>query len=633
MANLRPITILTTPGSTATLTEETGTLVADGKIVAVRTVTDDAAGNLGGGLGIVNRAGKSFSLRVIDPTRVTQAYQSDYEDAAAFEAAITDGVGAINTMRGGVPSTTVVKETVLPGSPLIARYRVDGTVPRTRTGTVTPPPVVIDLCPYTTHRIVSGSVRFRWMGTIYDDFEGRIYRGRTDTVPGILSGYLNADTGQALMVDYVVGGSGPTDFQLLSLFTQGEQWTCSSIFFTTDVAPLRPGPGGFVMTVVDMEGNTLTANIDGQGVITGPHMRGKADLARGGIQVNYGDFITDATLTAEEKAEWWYRPEDVGAVQAGKVWRPWPVDPTTLRWSGVSYMYLPVDVSLMGIDPAALPPDGLVQYARPGDTVVIGQSFGGLLFTPSTSTPYEIGEERLSFVQVLRPDGSEVFTGYTADLDAGTVTFTDLTDYPPQVKVFARREVYRQIAEVRIDGSVRLTQAIGAVFPVGATFSTALRFGDRFARVTRVYDQASWDGVTWYDGVDPAKGPAVPTYDTINYAVDVSNLGAVTERWALRFRSDQTTFDCYGQHLGMVASGNVNADFSPTNPATGAPYFTLPSAGWGGTWPAGSVLFLDTVGAEAPVAILRCTQPGSPAGVEDSCLLVQRGDVDRAPTA
>ena len=43
------------------------------------------------------------------------------------------------------------------------------------------------------------------------------------------------------------------------------------------------------------------------------------------------------------------------------------------------------------------------------------------------------------------------------------------------------------------------------------------------------------------------------------------------------------------------------------------------------------VLFLDTVGAEAPVAVVRATQPGSPAGLDDSFWLVQRGDVARDP--
>ena len=239
---------------------------------------------------------------------------------------------------------------------------------------------------------------------------------------------------------------------------------------------------------------------------------------------------------------------------------------------------------------------------------------------------YNVGHERLSFVQVLNDaTGAEIQLGYTHDLDAGTLTFTDVAGYPALVRVVGRSEVYRQIAEVRIDGKVRLTQ------PIGYAFDTALRQGDRFARVRNVFDQASWDGVTWLDAVDPVSGPAPATFKKDVNPPQIANRGAITERWALRIRSGGQLFDCIGEHLGQIASGSINEDFSPMNLAAGAPYFTLPAAGWGEGWVAGNVVFLDTVGAEFPIDLLRCTQPGSPAGVDDSFWLVQRGDVGRAP--
>jgi hypothetical protein len=431
----------------------------------------------------------------------------------------------------------------------------------------------------------------------------------------------------------VVGGTGPTDFQLLSLWTQKGQWSTASLFFSTDMAPLRPGPGGFVLSVVDLRGDTLTANVDNQGNITGTHMRGKVEFSRGSVELQFGDFVLDADLTAADKAEWWYSAADVGAVQAGRIWRPWPVDPTTLRYSAVSFIYLPVDITLMGLDPAALPADGRVAFARAGDLCVIGVLHGGVTFVPTVGQVYDLGAERLSFAQVIDAvTQAEIYAGYTADLDAGTVMFNDLTGYPAGgVKVLGRTEVYRQLAEVRIDGKVRLTQPVGYEFPIGSVFSTALRFGDRFARVSRVYDQASWNGTTWYDGVDPSKGEATGTYNAAAHPIVVTNRGAITERWAFRFRSDGQTFDLIGQHLGQIATGNINADFSPMNLAAGAPYMTVPSAGWGAGWVSGNVLFGDTVGAEAAIDCVRCTQPGSPVGVDDSAWLVQRGDVARDP--
>ena len=626
------ISISTDPSSNALLTEECSSAI-DGRMIVLKTANDNGAGGFVSGMGTVDYATGALSIKVVDFDRSTESYKSDHDFPTDFAVSIAGGGTSGGTgLKGGTYSTTSMGEEVLAGSSIVARYRVGASLPRPHAQSYTPGAVTIDLCPYTSHSIVAGSIQFRWMGHVYEDADGVIYRGRTGSSPGTASGTVNYAAGVAVMTDWVVGGPGPADFQLLSLWTRAGQWTTACLFFSTEAAPLRAGAGGFVLTVLDTKGETLVANVDAQGNITGDHMLGKIDFSRGGCELQFGDYVLDADLSAVDKAEWWYDAADVGAVHPGKVWRPWPVDPATLRYSAVSYIYLPVDVALMGIDPAALPADGRVVHVRPGGTCVVGITHGGTAFTPAVGMTYNLGHERLSFAQVMDAStGAEVLTGYTADLDAGMVTFTDLAGYPAQVKVLGRTEVYRQIAEVRIDGKVRLTQPIGYGFPAGAVLSTALRQGDRFARVSRVYDQASWNGTTWYDGVDPLAGQAIATYNIGQYPVEVNNRGAITERWALRMRSDNTTVDLIGQHLGQIASGTINADFSPMNVAAGVPYMTVRAAGWNAGWVAGNVLFIDTVGAEAPVAVVRATQPGSPAGLDDSFWIVQRGDVARDP--
>ena len=382
--------------------------------------------------------------------------------------------------------------------------------------------------------------------------------------------------------------------------------------------------------MVDAAGNVLTASVNAQGAISGNHMTGKVQFDTGSVEMQFGDFVLDSSLTAADKAEWWYSAADVGAVQTGRIWRPWPVDPTTLRYSIVSFVYLPIDAELLGLDPTALPPDGRVVIVRPGELLVGANTIGGPAFTPSVGQTYNVGTTLLSLVRVLGPNGVAVEDGYTVDLDAGTVTITDTTGWPAQVSVYARQEVYRRIAEVRIDGTVRLTQPIGINLPVGSVISSALRQGDLFSRVSRVYDQQTWNGTTWGNGLDGSS--AVGSYNTTANPVEINNLGGITERWALRFRADGTTFDLIGQHLGQVDTGTKNADFSPINPASGAPYFTVRAAGWGNGWVAGNTLFIDTVGASFPVDVIRSVQPSSPGGGDYSFLLEQRGDVDTPPS-
>ena len=99
----------------------------------------------------------------------------------------------------------------------------------------------------------------------------------------------------------------------------------------------------------------------------------------------------------------------------------------------------------------------------------------------------------------------------------------------------------------------------------------------------------------------------------------------------MRFRADRTTFDLIGQRLGQIASGNVNEDFAPINPATGVPYMVVRALGWSQGQIEGTAHFVDTVGAEAPIELVRCTQPSSPAGPDDSFWIVQRGSVGKAP--
>jgi len=612
-----------------------------GRIIAQQRITDNTEGKFIDGMGTVDYAGKKISLKVVSHDRRTTSYKNDHEDSHDFERDLIiddnnpnpDHSTGSNTTKGGDWGKSSVAEEMLAGQSMTVHYRTGLGAPIDRTQSYTPADMTIDLCPYTTHRIVHGSVLFNWMGHEYSDFEGKIYRARTSQDAGIASGTIDYAAGLAIMTDWVADGS-PENLQVQSLWTQAGQWTTSSVFFSTSSAPLRPGAGGFVLTVVDTKGKTLTANVDGSGNITGQHMRGKVEFKTGSVELQFGDYVLDAELSAAQKQEWWYDANDVwaaGTPLEGKIWLPHAVDPSTLRYSYVSYIYLPVDSSLMGIDPAGLPVDGRVPFARPGDTCVIGQTHEGPAFAPAVGNTYSVGHTRLSFVQVVDDaTGHEIREGYTQDLDAGTVTFTDLTGWPAAVRVVGRTEVYRQIAEVRMDGKVRLTQPVAHVFPKGAVFSTALRQGDRFARVVYVFDQRGWDGFTWMDSRNPNNEDSPANYNTILYPIQVTNLGAITERWALRFHST-THFVLMGEHLGQIAAGNVNEDFAPINPASGAPYFTLLAAGWGGGWAQGDVLFIKTIGAEFPIACVRCIMPSTPIGIDDSAWIVQRGDVARPP--
>ena len=146
------------------------------------------------------------------------------------------------------------------------------------------------------------------------------------------------------------------------------------------------------------------------------------------------------------------------------------------------------------------------------------------------------------------------------------------------------------------------------------------------ARVSAFFDQQTWDGITWADSL--VGSPASSSYNDAAEPITVTNAGALTEKFALKF-TNTTTFQCIGEHIGNIGNGTINADYAPINPISGMPYFTIKALGWGSGWAAGNVQFLHTVGAIYPYAAIRTVQPGPEAGIDFDFELLTRGDVDR----
>ena len=629
----RPFAVTTTAGGSVALTQESGT-TTDNRIVTARTVMDDGAGSFAGGWGTVNYAGKAVSLKVVTFSRSATAYKADHEDAREFATAVGDGSGSSggNTAKGGSYATASVGEEIFASSSLVATYRTGAGVPTAKSMSYTPAAVVIDLCPYTTDRIVPGSVRFTWMGTAYEDYEGVIYRGRGGGSPGIISGRLDYAAGQAIMSDYVVGPN-PGTVTLQSLWTSKGDWRTASVFFMTGAAPIQPGQ--ITITCLDVAGNQITVACDLYGNLSGPHATGKFEALNGLGQLQFGDLVLDSALTPEQKTEWWYDPGDVGAVEAGKIWRPWPIDPASLRYNAVSNFYLPVDPDILGLDPTRLPQDGRVPIFRKGRIVVVGHNAKLAPATYANGDTIDCGRVRLSHVWLIGADGQLITSGFDADegdLDAGVIHVTDITGWAQPVTVEHRIQDMAQCTDVQIDGTLSFNIPLGHAYPAGSVVSSALMFGHTFARVAGLFDQHAWDGVTWADSVQGA--PAAASYNDGAYPIVVTNAGALTERYALRFENNGTDFKLTGEFSGQIASGNKNALFAPPNPMNpGVPIFTLHEAGWGGGWVAGNTLFPRLVGAMRSFVAIRAVQPGLPTGIDYAFDLLTGGDADRPPSA
>lgn len=476
-----------------------------------------------------------------------------------------------------------------------------------------------DLTPGYAEPLVPGSILLQVGSTLYVDRQGTLYSAIDRTTgAGVASGTVNYSTGTAT---FTVWPEGETNSGTVrSLLTSLARMPVDGVTFRTAAAPLRPG--SFIVQFValdDEDQQTVTVTAHTDGTLTGTRVAGQVDAATGVIALRFGEFVS----AAGNESEPWYHPPAV--LDDGTIWRPRMVFSDTIRYAAVAYSYLPLDANILGLDPVRLPQDGRVPIFRPGDFAVVGHTGKLGPVTVANGQTINCTRVRLSRIRVVGDDGVVIPTGFTTDLDAGTLSFTDVTGYSQPVTIEHRIEDLVQVSDVQISGQLAFTRALTHDYPAGSFVSSALVAGDLRARVSLVFDQQTWTG-TWADAATGSVATA--TFNDVLHPITVTNAGAVTERWAIRF-TNTTSFEVIGEHVGVIAIGSTSTDLAPINPAAGVPYFSLPAMGWGLGWATGNVLRFNTIGALTPAWIVRTIAQGPETVTDDAFTLLIRGDVDR----
>lgn len=375
------------------------------------------------------------------------------------------------------------------------------------------------------------------------------------------------------------------------------------IVFRTAVAPLRNGSFSLVGTMQSGQSFNITADVNGNISTSIPgsmwvvdawvgaaEVTGKVDYDTGVVEVRFGGAGANAD---------------------------------SLRYNATAYSYLPLDANILGLDPVRLPQDGRVPIFRTGEFAVIGHT-GEITATFTNGQTVDCGRVRLSRVRIVGADNVVINTGYTVDLEAGTVSIVDVSGWAQPATIEHRIEDMAMVREVQISGQITFTRALTHEYPLGSYVSSALVAGDRFARVSTVFDQATWNGA-WTD--EAVGSSATATFNNVANPIVVTNRGALTERWAVHF-TNSTSFNVIGENVGVIATGNTSTNCAPLNPNTGVPYFSIPALGWGNGWSTGNVLRFNTIGSEFPVWVVRTVQQGPETVPDDSFTLLIRGDVD-----
>lgn len=260
--------------------------------------------------------------------------------------------------------------------------------------------------------------------------------------------------------------------------------------------------------------------------------------------------------------------------------------------------------------PVAAPPTGLaLQLAR----IFVER------FTP--------GEDEYMIFEGTQLDtendltGSEPLYGcgqLNANVTGGATTITVAVHDWSQFPIFRNGDLIRLSNKTDIDDvggiiefvlihpSTAISESLDVVT---ITLATAL-VNSFLAAETRVLSVIeSGNVVSGFDTFIVTSG-ASGTYDEIGNPIEHDNIGSIQQAWTLTFTSS-TNYDLSGDILGAVSSGNVSSDFAPTNPDFGRPYFTLRSAGFGGTFQAADTITFNTFPSSRGIWALRDIPAGS----------------------
>ena len=455
----------------------------------------------------------------------------------------------------------------------------------------------------------------------------------TSGASGTLVRNVDASTGIGSDVGSVLGATGVvqldswaagttstvTDFRaalLPAISGDAADFGSVRVTFRTATAPLRPASLQLIGNAAD--GTAISVTATANGYIDHARVKGLVDVETGVVQLAFCN--PSATNLGTLDLTSWNIP-GVTVVNADQA------RVETLRYNAVAYTYLPLDATVLGLDPVRLPSDGRVPIFKSGRVVVIHNTVKMAPATVANSQTVDCGRTRLARIRVFGADGLEITSGFTKSLDAGTITFTNVAGFSQPVVVEHRIEDEALCAEAQITGDLRLTRPLTHDFPADTSYvSSALVKGTLQASAQDSFAQETWTNV-WSDsriGV-----PILAAYNDTANPIVVTNAGAITERWLLLFTSN-TAFTLSGEEVGQIITGDTSTTLAPVNPATGVPYFTLAASGWGGGWVAGNVLRFNTVGAGFPLWVSRTVMqsPSAPPGTDQLTISI-RGDIDQ----
>ena len=466
--------------------------------------------------------------------------------------------------------------------------------------------------------VVPNTISFDFAGESYWDKGGKLYwKMDASTGIGLEAGTVDYVGNSLSITDYTVGVE--PRFVLKSALTKMGDKTITNAVFAAPNAPLKAG--SVTVQCEDIDGNIIVAQTDQAGQFQDSKIQGSVDHQLGIIRTAFAEWVS----VEGNESEPWY---DASKVVGGQIFKPVEIKPSTIKFNFVSFSHIPLEASVLGINPIRLPTDGRVPFIRKGTNVVIHYGDETTFANPANAgDQLDVSQTLLSSAVITDDNGVEVAgTEYEVNLDAGVVAINnnaDLSAYTQPLKVEWRIEDMVLVANATIDNKLKLTKPLSHNYSAlaGTKVSSALISGDMKARYSNLFDEESWTGDFSREQINNSNA----SYDDVNHPLILTNKGTIQEQWAMVFTSTHD-FKCIGKYVGEIGYGNTSTDFAPINPNNGLPYFILKKDGWGNGWSVNMALVFESIAANHPIWIARTVLQSNSTIQSDKFKIHVRGD-------
>lgn len=298
--------------------------------------------------------------------------------------------------------------------------------------------------------------------------------------------------------------------------------------------------------------------------------------------------------------------------------------------ASISYDYNEIELTTVpsppgGFDTSTLPNNGTVPIFHTFNPINVQnreRTSAATLASGQTITVLADAD----FIDIVDSTGASLWSvtddSYSYDAVTGDITINaGISAFSPPFIITAIQSELALIDEID-NNTLSLLTPLSRAYPAGATVSSVQVLGDFQGQTKDERTVAAWQ-----NNFGDTGAAASSAINTTQYPIELTNIGAIAQRWAIVFTST-TAYNVIGESIGNIYSGDTLNDCAPINSFAGAPYFILRKEAFGAGLNPGEAFLFETLAASKPTMVTRSVSPGHSEIVRDNSTLSFRGNKD-----